>query len=119
MSDKKLILVVDDDPDLVESVSMKLESENFTVQKAYDGEEALQKIQEKQPDLVLLDVMMPKKNGYELCDELKSDAQYKDIIVVLLTAVGDAVTPPPIIPILTARPIWRTILSPNRLIWIN
>lgn len=92
MSDKKLILVVDDDPDLVESVSMKLESENFAVQKAYDGEEALLKIQEKQPDLVLLDVMMPKKNGYELCDELKSDDQYKDIIVVLLTAVGDAVT---------------------------
>jgi two-component system alkaline phosphatase synthesis response regulator PhoP len=92
MSDKKYILVVDDDPDLVESVSMKLESENFTVEKAYDGVEALDKIKEKQPDLVLLDVMMPNKNGYELCDELKGDEQYKDIVVVLLTAVGDAVT---------------------------
>jgi two-component system alkaline phosphatase synthesis response regulator PhoP len=92
MSDKKFILVVDDDPDLVESVSMKLESENFIVEKAYDGVEALEKINEKQPDLVLLDVMMPNKNGYELCEELKGDAQYKDIIVVLLTAVGDAVT---------------------------
>lgn len=92
MSDKKFILVVDDDPDLVESVSMKLESENFAVEKAYDGAEALDKIKEKKPDLVLLDVMMPKKNGYELCDELKEDARYKDIIVVLLTAVGDAVT---------------------------
>ncbi len=92
MSDKKFILVVDDDPDLVESVSMKLESENFTVEKAYDGVEALEKIKERQPDLVLLDVMMPNKNGYDLCEELKSDAQYKDIVVVLLTAVGDAVT---------------------------
>jgi len=92
MSDKKFILVVDDDPDLVESVSMKLESENFTVEKAYDGVEALEKIKEKQPDLVLLDVMMPNKNGYDLCEELKGDAQYKDIVVVLLTAVGDAVT---------------------------
>ncbi|MFH2067375.1 MAG: response regulator [Pseudomonadota bacterium] len=92
MSDKKIILVVDDDPDLVESVSLKLESENFVVEKAYDGVEALEKIKEKQPDLVLLDVMMPKKNGYDLCDELKTDDQYKDIVVVLLTAVGDAVT---------------------------
>jgi len=92
MSDKKFILVVDDDPDLVESVSMKLESENFEVEKAYDGVEALEKIKEKQPDLVLLDVMMPNKNGYELCEELKGDAQYKGIVVVLLTAVGDAVT---------------------------
>lgn len=92
MSDKKFILVVDDDPDLVESVSLKLESENFKVEKAYDGVEALEKIKEKQPDLVLLDVMMPRKNGYDLCDELKTDDQFKDIVVVLLTAVGDAVT---------------------------
>ena len=92
MSDKKFILVVDDDQDLVESVSMKLESENFAVEKAYDGVEALEKIKEKQPDLVLLDVMMPNKNGYDLCEELKGDAQYKNIVVVLLTAVGDAVT---------------------------
>ncbi len=92
MSDKKYILVVDDDPDLVESVSMKLESHNFVVEKVYDGVEALEKIKEKQPDLVLLDVMMPRKNGYDLCNELKSDVKYKNIVVVLLTAVGDAVT---------------------------
>ena len=92
MSDKQLILVVDDDPDLVESVSMKLESENFRVAKAYDGVEAWNKIKEERPNLVLLDVMMPRKNGYELCDEIKNDDQYKDLVVVLLTAVGDAVT---------------------------
>ncbi|MBW1607743.1 MAG: response regulator [Deltaproteobacteria bacterium] len=92
MSDKQLILVVDDDPDLVESVAMKVESKNFRVAKAYDGIEAWEKIKEEQPDLIILDVMMPRKNGYELCDELKKDDQYKDIVVVLLTAVGDAVT---------------------------
>jgi DNA-binding response OmpR family regulator len=92
MSDKQLILVVDDDPDLVESVAMKVESKNFRVAKAYDGIEAWEKIKEERPDLIILDVMMPRKNGYELCDELKKDSQYKDIVVVLLTAVGDAVT---------------------------
>ena len=92
MSDKQLILVVDDDPDLVESIAMKVESHNFRVAKAYDGVEAWEKIKEEQPELIILDVMMPRKNGYELCDELKKDDQYKDIVVVLLTAVGDAVT---------------------------
>jgi len=92
MSDKQLILVVDDDPDLVESVSMKLESEDFRVAKAYDGIEAMDRIKEERPALIILDVMMPRKNGYELCDELKSSDEYKDIVVVLLTAVADAVT---------------------------
>jgi two-component system alkaline phosphatase synthesis response regulator PhoP len=92
MSDKQLVLVVDDDPDLVESVSIVLESEKFRVVKAYDGVEAMEKIKEERPQLVILDVMMPRKNGYDLCDELKKSDEYKDIVVVLLTAVADAVT---------------------------
>ncbi len=92
MSHHKMILVVDDDPDLVESVSMKLENANYQVEKAYDGVEAWEKIKARKPDLVVLDVMMPRKNGYELCDEIKKDARYKDIVVVLLTAVADAVS---------------------------
>ena len=92
MSEKQLILVVDDDPDLVESVSMKLENEDFRVAKAYDGIEAMDRIKEERPALIILDVMMPRKNGYELCDELKASDNYKDIAVVLLTAVADAVT---------------------------
>lgn len=91
MSDKQLILVVDDDPDLVESVSMKLESTGYQVDKAYDGVEAWDKIKAARPALVILDVMMPRKNGYELCNEIKSDPEYKDISVILLTAVADAV----------------------------
>jgi DNA-binding response OmpR family regulator len=92
MSDNKRILVVDDDPDLVEAISMKLESKNFNVSKAYDGVEAWDKIKAERPDLIILDVMMPRKNGYELCDELKKNPEYEDIIIILLTAVGSAVS---------------------------
>ena len=91
MSNEKLILVVDDDPDLVESVSMKLENEGFRVNRAYDGVEAWDRIKEEKPQMLILDVMMPRKNGYELCDEIKKDDQFKDITVLLLTAVADAV----------------------------
>ncbi|MFP3981995.1 MAG: response regulator transcription factor [Desulfobacterales bacterium] len=91
MSEKKLVMVVDDDPDLVEAVSMKLESRDFQVAKAYDGQEAMEKIQAEKPALVILDVMMPRKNGWVLCDEIKKDEGLKDISVVMLTAVGDAV----------------------------
>jgi CheY-like chemotaxis protein len=92
MDSKKMILVVDDDPDLVEAISMKLESENYRVTKAYDGLQAWDRIKQERPHLIILDVMMPNKNGYKVCDELKKDPQYSDITVILLTAVGDAVT---------------------------
>jgi two-component system alkaline phosphatase synthesis response regulator PhoP len=92
MSDKKLILVVDDDTDLVEMVSMKLESKNFRVAKAYDGIEAMAKIKEERPALIILDVMMPRKDGYTLCDELKKSEEYKGIVIILLTAVTDAIS---------------------------
>lgn len=92
MSDKKLILVVDDDTDLVEMVAMKLESRNFRVAKAYDGLEAMAKIKEERPALMILDVMMPRKDGYTLCDELKKSEEYKGIVIVLLTAVTDAIS---------------------------
>ncbi|THB73473.1 MAG: response regulator [Desulfobacteraceae bacterium] len=91
MSEKQLILVVDDDPDLVEAVSMKLEALGYRVAKAYDGVEAMEKISEEKPALVILDVMMPRKNGWEVCEEIKNTADIKDITVVLLTAVADSV----------------------------
>ncbi len=92
MSDKQLILVVDDDTDLVEMISMKLESEQFQVAKAYDGVEAFEKIKEEKPALIILDVMMPRKDGYALCNELKNSDEYKDIVIILLTAVSDAIS---------------------------
>ncbi len=90
--EKRLVLVVDDDPDLVEAVSMKLESEQYRVAKAYDANQAWEKIKVERPKLIILDVMMPNKNGYQLCDEIKKNPEYKDITIILLTAVGEAVT---------------------------
>ena len=91
MSANKLILVVDDDPDLVEAVSMKLEAKKYRVEKAYDGVEAMAKIKEEKPAVVILDVMMPRKNGWEVCDEIKKNDDLKDIVVVMLTAVAESV----------------------------
>lgn len=88
---QKLIMVVDDDPDLVEAVSMKLESKNYRVAKAYDGQEAIEAVKKEKPALMILDVMMPRKNGWVVCDEIKKNDNLKDITVVMLTAVADAV----------------------------
>lgn len=88
---KPYILVVDDDPDLVETVAMMLESKGCEVGKAYDGIEGEESIKKRRPDLVILDIMMPRKDGYVLCNELKSNEETKDIPVILLTAVGEAV----------------------------
>jgi DNA-binding response OmpR family regulator len=87
----KYVLIVDDDPDMVETVGMMLESKGYEVGKAYDGIEGEESIRKRQPDLVVLDVMMPRKNGYVLCAELKKNAKTKDIPIILLTAVGEAV----------------------------
>ena len=88
---KKYILVVDDDPDLVETVAMMLESKGCEVGRAYDGIEGEESIRERRPDLVILDIMMPRKDAYVLCAELKADQETRDIPVILLTAVGEAV----------------------------
>jgi len=87
----KYVLIVDDDPDLVETVSMILKSKGYEVGKAYDGLEGEAAIKKRRPDVVVLDVMMPRKNGYQLCKELKADQATRGIPVVLLTAVGEAV----------------------------
>ena len=91
MSEKKYILVVDDDPDLVETVGMMLESKGCEVGMAYDGIEGEESIKKRRPDLIVLDIMMPRKDGYVLCAELKANPDTRDIPVVLLTAVSDAV----------------------------
>ena len=91
MGNKPFVLVVDDDPDLVEAVAMKLESEGFRVAKAYNGNQAWEEIKKEKPALTVLDVMMPEKDGYQVCDEIKRDADYRDITVILLTAVGSEV----------------------------
>jgi DNA-binding response OmpR family regulator len=88
---KKYVLIVDDDPDMVETVGMMLESKGYKVGKAYDGIEGEESIKEQRPDVLVLDVMMPRKNGYILCAELKKNKKTRDIPIILLTAVGEAV----------------------------
>ncbi|MBW1763161.1 MAG: response regulator [Deltaproteobacteria bacterium] len=88
MGDKKRILVVDDEPDFAAIVQLNLEKEGFEVDVAYDGVEALKKVKASPPDAIVLDVMMPEKDGYAVCAELKNDEKYEDIPIVMLTAVA-------------------------------
>ncbi len=92
MSDKKRILVVDDEPDFAGIVQQNLEKEGFEVEIAYDGQEGLEKVYAHPPDAIVLDVMMPVKDGYKVCSELKSQEKYANIPIVLLTAVASHVT---------------------------
>jgi two-component system, OmpR family, alkaline phosphatase synthesis response regulator PhoP len=92
MGEKKKILVVDDEPDFAGIVQQNLEKEGFDVEVAYDGEEGLEKVHASPPDAIVLDVMMPGKDGYQVCSELKADDRFADIPIILLTAVASHVT---------------------------
>jgi DNA-binding response OmpR family regulator len=87
---KRYVLIVDDDPDIVDTIAMMLESKGYEVGKAYDGIEGQESIGKRRPDLLILDVMMPRKNGYAVCSELKKKKETRDIPIILLTAVGEA-----------------------------
>jgi two-component system alkaline phosphatase synthesis response regulator PhoP/two-component system response regulator VicR len=80
------ILVVDDDPKIVRVVEINLTQEGYRVRTAADGEEALAAVAQERPDLVLLDVMMPRLDGFETLKRLKADPASTDIPVVMLTA---------------------------------
>jgi len=82
------ILIVDDEPNIVISLEFLMKKEGYTVAVAVDGEEALAKVGEFAPDLVLLDIMMPKKSGYEVCEALRADPARAGLKIVMLTAKG-------------------------------
>ena len=82
------VLVVDDEPHIVRQLEFVLGHAGFEVMTAANGIEAMESVRERRPSIVLLDVMMPRKNGYEVCEEIKSDPTLRDIYVVLLTAKG-------------------------------
>lgn len=84
----KKILIVDDEPNIVISLEFLMKKEGFEVAVASDGEEALAKVASFDPDLVLLDVMMPKKSGFEVCESLRSDPRHGGLLIVMLTAKG-------------------------------
>ena len=89
MDRKPKILVVDDEPHIVRAIEYSLEKEGYDIVTAYNGEEALAKVKELKPDLVLSDVMMPKKNGLEVCKILKEDKNTQFIPVVIVTALKE------------------------------
>ena len=84
----KKILIVDDEPNIVISLEFLMRKEGFKVAVAGDGEEALAKVASFAPDLVLLDVMMPKKSGFEVCEALRADPAQAGLCIVMLTAKG-------------------------------
>lgn len=83
---KKRILVVDDNPQLVDLLRIRLEYSGFEVLTAFDGKEGLDKARNDNPDLIILDVMLPKMNGYKVCRLLKFDQKYKHIPIVMLSS---------------------------------
>jgi DNA-binding response OmpR family regulator len=84
----KRILIVDDEPDIVTSLEFLMKRAGFEVDVAVDGEAALQAAEARSPDLVLLDIMLPKMNGFELCQKLRADPKWRGMKIVMLTAKG-------------------------------
>lgn len=84
----KKILIADDEPNIVISLEFLMKREGFEVSVANDGEEAVRRIRSERPDLVLLDVMMPKKTGFEVCQEVKSAPELAGVRILMLTAKG-------------------------------
>lgn len=83
------VLIADDEPDILEILKYNLSGEGYDVITAKDGDEALEKARRTQPDLVVLDVMMPKKTGVEVCQILRTQAAFKETLIIFLTAVND------------------------------
>ncbi|MDX1775381.1 MAG: response regulator [Desulfobulbales bacterium] len=84
----KYVLIVDDAPNIVLSLEFLMKKEGYEVRAAGNGEEAMEAVAEKKPDLILLDVMMPRKDGYEVCQELRAKKEWQDIKILMLTAKG-------------------------------
>jgi len=88
MADQKKILIIEDDKFLLKLYSDKLSHAGFLVSMAISGEEGLGKVKQEKPDLVLLDVILPQKNGFDILGALKLDPETKDVPVVMLTNLG-------------------------------
>jgi DNA-binding response OmpR family regulator len=92
MASKKFtILVADDDPQILTMLGIRLSKKGYQVLEAADGLQTLSKARQHKPDLVLLDVMMPGKNGWEVAKELRADEELRNVGIVMLTAIGERV----------------------------
>lgn len=86
------VLLADDEPDILEILKYNLEKEGYDVATAKDGDEALEKARRFNPELVILDIMMPRKTGVEVCELLRAQSQFKDTLILFLTALSDEAT---------------------------
>jgi DNA-binding response OmpR family regulator len=82
----KRILLVDDEPELVKAIEIRLKAADYEVLAAYDGQEGLDKAKKEKPDLIILDLMLPKMDGYKVCGLLKADTRYNKIPIIMFTA---------------------------------
>ena len=89
MTEKAKILLIDDDVDFVEATKIVLESKPYEVIVAYEGDEGLRKAREEKPDLIILDVIMPVKDGFTAAEEFKKDAELSKIPVMMLTSYAE------------------------------
>ena len=85
----KRILIADDEPDILEIVSYNLGKEGYEIYTAKDGNEAIERAKQLHPDLIILDIMMPKKTGVEVCQILRSQSSFEDTLIIFLTAMSD------------------------------
>ncbi len=84
------VLVVEDEPNIVDSLSFLMKQAGFQVQIARDGDAAIRVMESRVPDLVLLDVMLPRRNGYDVCREIRGNPAWRDVRIMMLTAKGRA-----------------------------
>lgn len=84
--DSNLILIVDDEPEVHTVLGKMLVREGYAIQSAYSAEEAFEKVRSTKPDLIILDIMMPKVSGIEVCNKLKADPSTKDILILIVSA---------------------------------
>jgi len=85
------ILIVDDEQDIVELLSYNLEKEGFSIVKAYDGEAALGLVRSEKPDLMILDLMLPKMNGIDVCKTVRRNLATANLPIIMLTAKGEEI----------------------------
>ena len=84
----KTVLVVEDEPNIVLSLEYVIKKAGYEVHVARDGEEALKAVEEAAPDLILLDVMIPKRDGYDVCQTIRANPAWNDVNIIMLTARG-------------------------------
>ncbi|MCL4467098.1 MAG: response regulator [Chloroflexi bacterium] len=89
MEDIPKIVVIDDDPDIVQAIQIVLEAQNYEVITASNGEDGLQRVKKDKPDVVVLDLLMPKKDGFAVVRELREDRRYAKLPILILTSVRE------------------------------